>query len=56
MSPWPGKCLAVAVTCSSCRPLTAADTFLATSFGSEENDRTPMTGLAGLTFTSASGA
>ena len=24
VSPWPGKCLAVAVTCSSCWPLTAA--------------------------------
>ncbi len=56
VSPWPGKCLADELTRWSCRPRTAAVTFDATSWGREENDRTPITGLAGLTLTSLSGA
>lgn len=56
VSPWPGKCLAVAATPVPRYPFTCAATSRATARGSAPKDRTPMTGLAGSTFTSATGA
>ena len=56
VSPWPGKCFAVAITLPSVsRPLAIDAVRSAASFGSDENDRTPITGLSGLTLTSATG-
>ncbi|GAA2940463.1 hypothetical protein GCM10011428_68920 [Streptomyces violaceus] len=55
VSPCPGKCLAVAATPEPWYPATSAATSAATARGSAPKDRTPMTGLAGLTFTSATG-
>ena len=56
VSPWPGKCLIVAATPVSCTPRTNAALKRATAFGSSPNDRTLITGLAGLLFTSTAGA
>ncbi|CAM5448664.1 hypothetical protein SGRIM128S_06822 [Streptomyces griseomycini] len=55
VSPCPGKCLAVAATPECWYPATSAATSRATAPGSDPKDRTPMTGLAGSTFTSATG-
>ena len=56
VSPWPGKCLMVAATPVSCTPRTKAALRRATATGSSPNDRTLITGLAGLLFTSTAGA
>ncbi len=56
MSPWPGKCLAHAATPAARKPRTKATPWRATSAGSAPNERTPMTGLAGLLLTSTHGA
>lgn len=56
VSPWPGKCLAVEAIPLLWYPFTCAATMAATDCGSEPKERTPITGLAGLTLTSASGA
>jgi hypothetical protein len=57
VSPWPGKCLAVdTIRPSRWYPFTWAATSSATSAGSDEIERTPITGLSGFTLTSASGA
>lgn len=55
VSPCPGKCLAHAATPERWYPVTSAATSSATASGSAPKDRTPITGLAGLTFTSATG-
>ena len=56
VSPWPGKCLTQAATPAPWRPLTKATVCSATRSGSAPKERTPITGLAGLLLTSASGA
>ena len=56
VSPCPGKCLAQAATPASCRPRTKAALWAATRAGSSPKERTPMTGLPGLEFTSTTGA
>jgi len=56
VSPCPGKCLAVASTCSDWTPLINATTNLLTSAGSSPKLRVLMTGLSGSTLTSATGA
>ena len=56
MSPWPGKCLPIAITPRACIPSMKAAPSSATRAGSEPNERVPMTGLAGLILTSRSGA
>lgn len=56
VSPWPGKCLKVAVTPFCSKPSARAWDILATMFGSSEKLRRPMTGLLGFEKTSASGA
>ena len=56
VSPWPGKCFAHAATPRRWSPVTNAATCRATSAGSEPNERTPITGLRGFVFTSATGA
>ena len=56
VSPCPGKCLAQAATPWRCVPSTKAATWRATSSGSAPKLRTPITGLSGFVFTSATGA
>ena len=56
VSPWPGKCLAVAMAPWSCIPLTKAVPRAATRFGSSPKERTLMTGFSGLLLTSSTGA
>jgi len=56
VSPCPGKCFAVASMPKSCRPRTSAATMRPTWAGSSPNARVLMIGLAGLLFTSATGA
>ena len=56
VSPWPGKCFAVAITPALCVPWMKAATYFATSVGSSPYERTLMTGFAALLFTSATGA
>ena len=57
VSPWPGKCFAVAMMPASFwYPWTWATVMSLTSFGSLEKERTPMTGLSAFTLTSATGA
>ncbi len=56
VSPCPGKCLAALPTPASWNPSTAAPTMAATRAGSDPYERAPITGLAGLTLTSATGA
>ena len=56
VSPWPGKCLAQgSVPVSSIAPTSDA-TMRATRSGSLPNERSPITVLAGLVSTSATGA
>ena len=55
MSPWPGKCFAQAATPSRCSPSAKATAWRATSSGSREKLRSPITGFAGLVSTSATG-
>ena len=55
VSPWPGKCLAQAATPSRCSPSAKATAWRATSSGSREKLRSPITGFAGLVSTSATG-
>src|SRR5216684_4289553 len=56
VSPWPGKCLTHAATPASCSPATHAADCRATGAAWAPNARTPITGLIGLLFTSATGA
>ena len=56
VSPWPGKCLAQARTPADWSPATQAAVCRATRAGSVPKLRTPMTGFAASTLTSASGA
>ena len=56
VSPWPGKCLAVAIAPWSWTPLTKAAPRRATCAGSSPIARTLMTGFSGLLFTSSTGA
>ena len=56
VSPCPGKCLMVAATPSPCTPRTNAAPIRDTARGSSPNDRTLITGLSGLLFTSTAGA
>ena len=55
VSPWPGKCFAVASMPASWVPRTAAATKRATVWGSPPNERVLMIGLAALLLTSATG-
>ena len=55
VSPWPGKCLTHAATPVSWSPSSQAATCTATFAGSAPKLRTPITGLSGLLFTSATG-
>ena len=56
MSPWPGKCLAVAATPVDCRPATQAAPCRATRSASLPKLRTPITGLSDRELTSTHGA
>ncbi len=56
VSPWPGKCLMVAATPAPCSPSTNAAPRRETAPGSSPNERTLITGFAGLLFTSIAGA
>ena len=57
VSPWPGKCLAQAATPAACRPEHPGRHVVGRRCaGSAPKLRTPMTGLSGLEFTSATGA
>ena len=56
VSPWPGKCFAVAIAPWSCRPRTKADPSRPTCSGSSPKERTLMTGFSGLLLTSRTGA
>ena len=56
MLPWPGKCFADGMTPSFAKADAIAPESLDTSSGEEPKARTPMTGLKGLLFTSATGA
>src|SRR3989442_361866 len=55
-SPFPGKCLAVTRSPFARAPRMNAATKAPTPSGSSPNDRSLMTGLVGLLFTSATGA
>ena len=54
--PCPGKCLSVAATPAVRRPRTEAATWSPTAFGSEPNEREPITPPSAVPSTSASGA
>ncbi|MBT9154868.1 MAG: hypothetical protein DDT39_01554 [Firmicutes bacterium] len=54
--PWPGKCLPTASTPASASPLAAIAPSWPTRRGSSPNERTPITGLRGLSLTSSTGA
>ena len=56
VSPCPGKCLAQAATPADWSPLASAVPRRATSPGSREKLRSPMTGLCGFVSTSTTGA
>ena len=57
VSPWPGKCLAHAATPAACKPPDEGRAVARRrAAGSAPNERTPMTGLAGLLLTSTHGA
>ena len=57
VSPWPGKCFAQAATPSRpASPALKATAWRATSPGSREKLRSPITGFAGFVSTSATGA
>ena len=56
VSPWPGKCFAVASIPWSWMPRISAAASRPTSTGSSPNERVLMIGLAGLLLTSATGA
>ncbi len=55
-APWPGKCLAHALTPAACVPRTNAATCAAARCGSEPNERTPLAGSSRVSTRSAGGA
>ena len=55
VSPWPGKCLAVASNPLSCKPKIYCVAYELTTLGSSLKDLTFIIGLFGLLFTSTTG-